>query len=566
MLLPRQGGGPNERWWWYGESAKNETAADVNAYSSTDFVNWRFEGVVLSHTSVLASLKASSKKKHKKGKRNDRLAPPVPGAQDLFADTLQDPPVARNNHSDPRLIIERPKVIFSAKLSQFLMLVHLDHFAGKESPPPRYTWRMLGVASSASPGGPFRLVRVLRPDGLASLDIQVTQTMSDDDDSVAPAGSVFLTRSVDNRYLATSLLDVPSLLLSTAEEKDDANKKKKKKKKKKRKNKAEGDNVGAPLSRTMSPLEGPALFKVGGSWLMLASHLRGWLPSPLELLRLENASSLATRGGGFSAVGRSPTGSKTSHNSQPAFVVPMCDGQGQRYWIYVGDRWNYGSDTTLAAATYVMLPIVIRPRGSDSGGGVDDDKEVILPWRSSWNLDDPFPRGVGAFHRWMEEPSSQKVKASKEEVLSKKNRAQQKAREKKKKHKVQKAKQLEAIRAKQLNRQNAAQSLARNQNRLKMISQGILEDERQQQDLSETEGSGGENLSSEVQEQPQLLQPKEENIRDDGSGAGSAGNDDDDDDDDEGSGISTPLVLPGSKTKTNKRPLPVVVVTASRVG
>jgi hypothetical protein len=51
---------------------------------------------------------------------------------------------------------------------------------------------------------------------------------------------------------------------------------------------------GGPRSATDGPLEGAGVVRSGqgagqgaGQWLLLASHLKGWLPSPMELLQLD---------------------------------------------------------------------------------------------------------------------------------------------------------------------------------------------------------------------------------------------------------------------------------------
>ena len=122
------------------------------------------------------------------------------------------------------------------------------------------------------------------------------------------------------------------------------------------------------------------------SMVMLASHLHGWLASPMELLALElpslsnraqHTSSLghpfysssssssspvesgtaagaetAEGGAGEGGAGGArrlggrgwveglerPTASKTSHQSQCTFILPYCDAKGRPYFIYVGDR------------------------------------------------------------------------------------------------------------------------------------------------------------------------------------------------------------------------------------
>ena len=535
FLLPHQAGGAHDRWWWYGESAKEDASANVNAYSSADLVSWHFEGVALSRKSILGSLKASRKKDKKTtktaNKKKQSTEPPaVPGAEHLFKDTLNDPLQPTGNLSSARLIVERPKVVFHRHSSKYVMLFHLDHFAGADRPPPRYTWRVVGVAEAPQPSGPFTLVKVLRPDDQPSLDIQVTQLLGDGDDDgnsdsnvassggddpladpLAPAGSVFLTRSVDNAFVATSMMDPATDLRTVAPPLATLNAKKKKKKKKKGKDKGSGS---VPLSRTSGdpPLEGVGVFRAGGEWYVMASLLRGWDPSPLELLKLGTgtnssssslspppppplpAISLAAAGGVFAPSGLSPTGSKTTHRSQCSFIVPHCTRGGRRYFIYVGDRWNHGFDASLSSARYVMLPVVIRKKRSDGGGGVgaagaagaagefsgsrdgssnNNDVEVLLPWRSEWDLDNPFPNGVGAFHRWMEEPPRKgPFLTPKEQAAARKKQVEQKAREKKEKHRRQKKELIQSIQKQQHDRKAKRAKLKEDQNLLRRVSRG----------------------------------------------------------------------------------------------
>ena len=58
FVAPGQGGGPNKRWWWYGESAKNNPLnAGVNAYSSSDLATWKYEGSMISQKTILGKLR-----------------------------------------------------------------------------------------------------------------------------------------------------------------------------------------------------------------------------------------------------------------------------------------------------------------------------------------------------------------------------------------------------------------------------------------------------------------------------------------------------------------------------
>lgn len=58
FVAPGQGGAPNHRWWWYGESAKNNPLnAGVNAYSSSDLLTWKYEGSMISQKTILGKLR-----------------------------------------------------------------------------------------------------------------------------------------------------------------------------------------------------------------------------------------------------------------------------------------------------------------------------------------------------------------------------------------------------------------------------------------------------------------------------------------------------------------------------
>ena len=49
----------------------------------------------------------------------------------------------------------------------------------------------------------------------------------------------------------------------------------------------DGGGGGGYRSATDGPLEGAGVVRRGpGQWLVVASHLKGWLPSPMELLQL----------------------------------------------------------------------------------------------------------------------------------------------------------------------------------------------------------------------------------------------------------------------------------------
>ena len=117
---------PNSRWYWYGESKKVPQLDQhgVNLYSAPDIAGpWAYEGCVLNQSTIL-----------------------VPGQSGPF-------------------IIERPKVLYNAKTSTYVMWFHLDT--------PDYKFAHVGVATASRPQGPFKFVNAFLPDGMKSLDMSL---------------------------------------------------------------------------------------------------------------------------------------------------------------------------------------------------------------------------------------------------------------------------------------------------------------------------------------------------------------------------------------------------------
>ena len=68
----------------------------------------------------------------------------------------------------------------------------------------------------------------------------------------------------------------------------------------------------------------------------------------------------------------------------------------------------------LASASYVMLPLVVTPpppssssSNSDVSTNNGDEAPLVLPWRDTWDLDDPFPGNHSGeiYSRWTEGPA-----------------------------------------------------------------------------------------------------------------------------------------------------------------
>jgi len=151
-------------YYWFGEIKKGKTwrvpgvtswedyrvdASGVSCYSSTDLLNWKYEGIALS-----PEMKDSSKDTH----------------------------YSR--------VIERPKVIYNSHTRQFVMWMHIDK--------PDYGYARAGVAVSDKPQGPYRYIGSVRPNGQMSRDMTVFQDVD---------GKAYLIySSEDNKTMQVCLL------------------------------------------------------------------------------------------------------------------------------------------------------------------------------------------------------------------------------------------------------------------------------------------------------------------------------------------------------------------------
>jgi len=239
-----------------------------------------------------------------------------------------------------------------------------------------------------SPVGPFRFVHALQPDGLASLDLQLFQ-----DDDGSGGSAAYLIRSVNNEYVGMSRLSDDYLT-----------------------------TTGKILSTIRPALEGMAVFRHPADHTLYAlmSHLTGWEPNPLVLLRAHKKRRLGTtattRGandddddggsGGGGGSGQSVAGEKCqlgcrlddgdlvweklgnpthhhkSFNAQPTYVVSLTDGHRKPYAMLMSDNWLYaGQAKGLKDAGYIWLPLEFRKNST-----------VGIRKMRNWTMDAPFER------------------------------------------------------------------------------------------------------------------------------------------------------------------------------
>jgi len=292
-VLQAHGGGVikhNGRWYWYGEDKNADTSPPgktmlewipvigMHCYSSADLVSWRDEGLVL---------KAKA------------------GHPDL----------------DPKMVFERPKVLFNEKTGKFVMWCHADD--------DRYEKACTAVATADSPTGPFTYLGAFQPDGHDSRDFTV---FKDDD------GSAWLFHSSEwNKTLHVSRLTDD--YLSTT---------------------GNCVRVFEGLSR-----EAPVVFKEKGKYFMITSGCTGWEPNPAGWAVADSPSG-PWRMMGNPCVG-TPEQVATTFKAQAGFSIPLPGNRGE--FILMLDRWNQHD---LRDSRYLWLPMRV------------EGDEVTVVWKDTW--------------------------------------------------------------------------------------------------------------------------------------------------------------------------------------
>lgn len=328
-IINAHGGGmlyQDGTYYWYGEH-KAERALDalvgVTCYSSTDLLNWRYEGVALSVS-------------------EDPMSPIAKGC-----------------------ILERPKVIYCAKTGKYVMYFHLE-LKGQG-----YGAANVGVAVSDTPVGPFTLLRNGRVNpGRWPIGMTGKEKMPDRQpewwtpewraaidkgllvhrDHEGGQMSRDMTLYVDDDGKAYHIYSSEeNLTLQVAELTDDY------------------------LSHTgryirIDPAghnEAPAVMKRGGRYYMITSGCTGWVPNEARLLTADSMMGPWTRHGNPC---KGDNADKTFF-SQGTYILPVA-GQPDTF-IFMADRWIPDNPID---SRYVWLPIEF-----------EDDMPVIR-WRDHWRI------------------------------------------------------------------------------------------------------------------------------------------------------------------------------------
>ncbi|GAA0672323.1 RICIN domain-containing protein [Kitasatospora atroaurantiaca] len=253
-------------WYGFGEDKTGETSAntsfqDIPCYTSGDLGTWTYQG--------MAQAKQSS--------------------GDL----------------GPNRVVERPKVIYNASTSTYVMYVHIDN--------SDYSDAKVGVATSSTPCGPYNYRGSFRPLGNVSRDLGLFQE--------SDGTGYLLTEDRSNGGLRIDRLSADYLSV---------------------------DSSVALLGG--GSIESPAMVKVGGIYYMLGSHLTGWNLN-------DNVYATATSlSGPWSAWRDLAAPGTNTYASQTANIITVQGSAGTTY-IYAGDRWNTGD---LGNSQLIWLPLTIR--------------------------------------------------------------------------------------------------------------------------------------------------------------------------------------------------------------
>jgi beta-xylosidase len=239
-------------------------AGGISCYSSKDLKNWKYEGVALA---------------------------PVKGNPKSDIDTGK--------------VIERPKVVYNSKTSQFVMWMHID---AKD-----YSYSQSGVAVSKTPAGPYRYIGSVKPNGQMARDM----TLFQDDDGKA----YLIYSSEQNNTMQVCLLSDDYLRPTKTSSRILVNRRR----------------------------EAPALFKNNGKYYLISSDCTGWSP---------NAATYAVADkilGPYKEYGNPCTGpdANTTFGSQSTYVVPLKE---KNTYLFMADRWN---KTDLEKSDYLWLPLKV---------------------------------------------------------------------------------------------------------------------------------------------------------------------------------------------------------------
>ena len=228
-------------------------------------------------------------------------------------------------------VCERPKVVFNAQTRKFVMWMHVDSTC--------YDAARAGVAVADQPTGPFTYLGSVKPEGQDSRD----QTLFLDKDGKAYR----IYASETNHATYISLLAEDYL-------------------------KHSGKFIRIFVN---DPMEAPAVFKHGGKYWLIGSHVTGWDPNPAR------AAVADAIWGPWTDLGNpcSGPGATNTFGAQSTYVFQVADHPDD--FIFMADRWN---KTNLPDSRYVWLPLHFTKQG------------IEVRWQDLWQLGHSSDSGKSA--------------------------------------------------------------------------------------------------------------------------------------------------------------------------
>ena len=323
-----------EKWWWVGEDKTYGYRGGINAYSSTDLINWTFEGTVMRNVSSREQLETE------------------PYFIDLYGDYSEEQlDRVYECINDTTSVIERPKMIYNEKTGKYIIWFHADGPTATSS--ANYAAASAGVAVSDSPTGPFKFIDRYRlntcPENQKdfypkSKGMARDMNLFIDDDGTA----YIIYSSEENLTLYISKLNEEYTYLATTPE-----------------NAVYGEDFIRIFPGAQR--EAPALFKRDGKYYLMTSACTGWAPNPAKYAMADSIFGTWTDMGDPCVDDIS----RTTFYSQSTCI--FCYDEERDYYIYMGDRWN--SDD-LANSRYIWLPISFDEEGYMS---ISYQEEWLLP-------------------------------------------------------------------------------------------------------------------------------------------------------------------------------------------
>ncbi|KAK8111258.1 carbohydrate-binding module family 35 protein [Apiospora kogelbergensis] len=273
------------KFWWFGEyKVEGQTeGGGVSVYSSEDLATWSYHGLALE-------------------------------------------PIEGHPYISPDMIIQRPKVVYSERTSQYHMWWHADNSS--------YGLLLQGLATSPTAGGPYTFVNASSPLGNWSQDFGLFTDYKD-------GRSYALYSNGDRRegrdvYVASYDKDVGAL-----------------------------ERVVHRFDKY--DLEAPCIVQTESSYYALMSHKTGYRPNNVVAFR---ADSLA---GPWSQPWIVAPLNTRGFNSQSGYTLTI-RGTKTTTYLYLGDQWDSNS---LWESRYIWLPMAID----------DKKKDLQIEWHDVYDLD-----------------------------------------------------------------------------------------------------------------------------------------------------------------------------------